>query len=107
MRDLAERWRHEAWRNTVFPLGDDGTLFTVRPGTEASLSLPVRLVPNRPPLERFRSARLTVLRWFEVRADVELGPEAEGVIVAHGDQGGGISSRWRATTSCSRTTPTA
>lgn len=89
VRDLAERWRHEAWRNTVFPLGDDGTLFTVRPGTEASLSLPVRLVPNRPPLERFRSARLTVLRSFEVRADVELGPEAEGVIVAHGDQGGG------------------
>ncbi|GAA4478015.1 arylsulfatase [Microbacterium panaciterrae] len=89
VRDLAERWRQEAWRNTVFPLDDDGTLHTVRPSTEALLSEPVRLVPFRPPLERYRSARLTVLRSFEVQAELELGAGAAGVIVAHGDQGGG------------------
>ncbi|MDQ4214594.1 arylsulfatase [Microbacterium capsulatum] len=89
LRGLAERWRQEAWRNTVFPLDDDGTLHTVRPDTEAALSEPVRLVPFRPPLERFRSARLTVLRSFEVHVDLLLEPGAAGVIVAHGDQGGG------------------
>ncbi len=86
---LAERWREEAWRNTVFPLDDDGTLHSVRPDTEASLSEPVDLVPFRPPLERFRSARLTVLRSFEVHAELDLEAGAEGVLLAHGDQGGG------------------
>ncbi|MBL3700995.1 arylsulfatase [Leucobacter luti] len=87
--DLARTWLTEAWRNTVFPLNDDGSLFTVRPETEAELSEPVTLPPFRPPLERFRSAKLTVLRSFEVRAEVEVGPATSGVIVAHGDQGGG------------------
>ena len=89
VQELAERWREEAWRNTVFPLDDDGTLHSVRPGTEAPLSEPVELVPFRPPLERFRSARLTVLRSFEVHAELELEHGAEGVVLAHGDQGGG------------------
>ncbi|WP_200331691.1 arylsulfatase [Leucobacter sp. L43] len=91
---LAERWRAEAWRNTVFPLDDDGTLQSVRPETEARLSSPVSLIPFRPPLERFRSARLTNLRSFTVNATLRIEgdaetPEAAGVIVAHGDQGGG------------------
>lgn len=86
---LAERWREEAWRNAVFPLDDDGSLHANRPASEAPLSEPVALSPFRPPLERFRSARLTVLRSFAVEADVCLGREAAGVVVAHGDQGGG------------------
>lgn len=88
---LAERWRREAWRNTVFPLDDDGSLHTVRPATEASLSEPVTLAPYRPPLERYRAARLTVLRSFTVEIDARLDPGAAGVLVAHGDQGGGYS----------------
>ncbi|GLU88524.1 arylsulfatase [Agromyces sp. NBRC 114283] len=87
--ELAESWRREAWRNTVFPLDDDGSLFRSRPERECALAEPVRLPPFRPPLERFRASRLTVLRSFEVRAELVLGPEASGVIVAHGDQGGG------------------
>lgn len=88
---LAERWRSEAWHNAVFPLDDDGSLHTVRPATEAPLSQPVVLTPYRPPLERYRAARLTVLRSFAVEIDVRLDPEAAGVLVAHGDQGGGYS----------------
>lgn len=91
VRDLAERWRTEAWRNTVFPLDDDGSLHTVRPATEAPLSTPVVLAPYRPPLERYRSARLTVLRSFAVEIDVRLERGTAGVLVAHGDQGGGYS----------------
>jgi arylsulfatase len=86
---LAERWRAEAWENAVFPLSDDGSLFRNRPVTEASLSDPVTLPPFRPPLERFRSAKLTVLRSFTVEIDTVLDTDAAGVLVAHGDQGGG------------------
>ena len=91
VRGLAERWVDEAWANTVFPLDDGGTLHERRPAAEARLSEPVALLPFRPPLERFRASKLTVLRSFAVEASVEL-PEdgsGSGVIVAHGDQGGG------------------
>ncbi|MHA3724724.1 arylsulfatase [Leucobacter sp. HY1910] len=89
VHEMAEAWRSEAWRNTVFPLNDDGTLFLNRPESENALSLPVTLTPFRPPLERFRAAKLTVLRSFEVQARVTVTAETSGVIVAHGDQGGG------------------
>lgn len=88
-RELAATWRTEAWRNTVFPLNDDGSLFVTRPETELALSEPARLTPFRPPLERFRSSKLTVLRSFVVECDVSLEAGAGGVLVAHGDQGGG------------------
>ena len=87
--EMAARWHAEAWRNTVFPLGDDGSLFRFRPETEAPLSEPVTLIPFRPPLERFRSSKLTVLRSFTIEIDLDAEADAEGVIVAHGDQGGG------------------
>ena len=89
--ELAERWRDEAWANTVFPLDDTGTMHDRRPRSEASLSEPVTLTPFRPPLERFRASRLTVLRSFAVEIAVELAGDGSGsgVLVAHGDQGGG------------------
>lgn len=89
VRALAARWHAEAWRNTVFPLDDEGALFRLRPDTEEPLSAPVDLIPFRPPLERFRSSKLTVLRSFAVEADLVAHADAAGVIVAHGDQGGG------------------
>jgi arylsulfatase len=86
---LAARWHEDAWRNTVFPLDDDGSMFRLRPDTEEPLSAPVSLTPFRPPLERFRSSKLTVLRSFAVEIALEVTADAAGVIVAHGDQGGG------------------
>lgn len=87
--ELSERWRQQAWNNTVFPLDDDGSLHLNRPETEAPLAAPVTLLPFRPPLERFRSAQLTVLKSFRVEFDLQLTAEAAGVLIAHGDQGGG------------------
>lgn len=86
---LAKRWREEAWHNAVFPLDDDGTLHLVRPDSERHLADAVSLIPFRPPLERYRSAQLTVLKSFVVEAEVVLRDGTAGVIVAHGDQGGG------------------
>lgn len=88
--ELAEEWRRAAWWNTVFPLDDDGSLFTHRPSTELDLERPVTLYPGTATLERFRSAKLTKLRSFDVVVRADFGSGA-GVLVAHGDQGGGYA----------------
>lgn len=89
VRELAERWRAAAWHNQVFPLNDDGSFNRNRPATELLLEAPVTLYPGAPTLERFRSAKLIRLRSFTVDVAIDHGPGAAGVLVAHGDQGGG------------------
>ncbi|WP_166346567.1 arylsulfatase [Phytoactinopolyspora limicola] len=86
---LAAQWREAAWANTVFPLDDTGRMFFTRPSTELPLAEPVTIYPGTPVLERFRSSRLTLLRSFVIEADLDYQMGDEGVIVAHGDQGGG------------------
>ncbi|MFT3798328.1 sulfatase-like hydrolase/transferase [Microbacterium sp.] len=86
--DLAERWRRAAWHNTVYPLGDDFSLFGRRPATDLEYSQPVVIRPGTPTLERWRSARLIGLRSFTVVASLG-GALGEGVLFSHGDQGGG------------------
>jgi len=88
VRELAEAWRAAAWRNTVFPLGDDGSLMRQRPASELRFEAAVTIFPGTPTLERFRSNKLTKLRSFEIIARLDAAVD-DGVIVAHGDQGGG------------------
>ncbi|HWU11427.1 MAG TPA: arylsulfatase [Streptomyces sp.] len=87
--DMAEKWRRAAWFNTVFPLDDTGRMRRVRPSSESILSEPVTIYPGTPVLERFRSSKLTLLRSFTVEASLDFAAGDEGVIFAHGDQGGG------------------
>lgn len=89
VRALAARWNEAAWRNTVFPMDDTGITYRMRPSTELPLSAPVTLYPGTPTLERFRSSKLTALRSFTVTATLDFREGDEGVIVSHGDQGGG------------------
>lgn len=89
VRELAARWQAAGWQNQVFPLNDDGSFNRNRPATELSLEAPVTLYPGAPTLERFRSAKLTRLRSFTVDATIDQGANCAGVLVAHGDQGGG------------------
>lgn len=89
--ELALQWREDAWRNTVFPIDPSGKMFAVRPATEERLSNPVIVPAFRPPLERYRSAKLTVMRSFDVEIDVDVADRSSGILVAHGDQGGGYS----------------
>lgn len=88
--DLAGRWEDAAWRNQVYPL-DEGTMvkYLLRPPTQATFEAPVRLLPGTPTLERWRSLQLVFLRGCAITARVDLGDRDEGVLVAHGDQGGG------------------
>jgi hypothetical protein len=90
LRELADAWEHAAWANTVFPLGDGALLErTRRPEEAATLAVPVRLLPGTPKLERYRSAQLIDMRSFAIDIDVAYAEGDAGVLVAHGDQGGG------------------
>jgi arylsulfatase len=87
--DLSRRWEEAAWWNTVFPLVDTTPARDLyRPG-DSALSEPVTLYPGTGTLERYRSARLVQLRDVEVRIRLEHTAGDRGVLVAHGDQGGG------------------
>ena len=87
VKELAEAWETAAWHNTVFPL-EAGFVPGRRPA-EAELSRPVRILPGTPKLERYRSSRLTSLRAFRVRIELDHGARDQGILIAHGDQGGG------------------
>lgn len=90
VQELAAAWEAAAWANAVFPLPDTSVRRAQRPGAEA-LSRPVRLLPGTPTLDRYRSARLTTLRSFDVEIELAHGPDDEGTLVAHGSQGGGYT----------------
>jgi hypothetical protein len=90
---LALAWEQAAWLNGVFPL-DDGSGYVGlarRPERRESLCEPVTLLDGTPRLERYRSAQLIGFRSFDIAAEFQLGQGDEGVIVAHGDQGGGYA----------------
>lgn len=89
--DLDRKWHDAAWHNTVFPLNDDGTVHGARPPGEDFMEQPVTLYPETPTLERYRSSRLITGRSFEIVARFTYRCGDRGVIVAHGDQGGGYA----------------
>jgi arylsulfatase A-like enzyme len=87
-RELVEAWEAAARAGQVYPLDEgSGVKFLQRPPRTAVLSEPVRVVPGTPTLERWRSQQLIANRAFTV--SVEVAEPGEGVLVAHGDQGGG------------------
>jgi arylsulfatase A-like enzyme len=89
LKELADAWERAAWRNTVFPL-EAASLPGRRPA-EAELSRPVRILPGTPKLERYRSSRLTSLRSFGVLIEMDHGASDQGILISHGDQGGGYA----------------
>jgi arylsulfatase A-like enzyme len=93
--ELAEAWETAAWANQIYPL-DEGSAyrFVVRPPRVEVFDREVRLVAETPTLERWRSMQLIVNRSATI--DIRLGylaggdgPGDEGVLLSHGDQGGG------------------
>lgn len=91
VRAMAEQWRAAAWNNQVFPIDTAGRFRLERPSSELILEAPVTLLPGAATLERFRSSKLTKLRSFTIEIDLDYRVGDAGVLVAHGDQGGGYS----------------
>ena len=90
VRELAAEWEREAWANTVFPLNEGkGHMQHVQRPSSDALAEAVTLFPGTPQLERGRSARLIQLHSFAIELRLDARPGDEGVLVAHGDQGGG------------------
>lgn len=88
--ELAAAWEAAAWANQVYPLDEgSGTKFLQRPPRSDVFAEPVTLFPGTPTLERWRAQQLVANRSFTV--EVRLRSLGEGVLVAHGDQGGGYS----------------
>jgi arylsulfatase A-like enzyme len=88
LRELADAWEAGARAGQVYPLDEgSGVKFLQRPPRSDVFSETVRLLPGTPTLERWRSQQLVANRAFTVT--VELGSVADGVLVSHGDQGGG------------------
>jgi len=90
--ELQELWERAAWRNQVFPL-DEGTgyRFLIRPPWTEVFDEPITLYRGESTLDRWRSQRLILWRDVDITAAVTLAPGDAGVLVAHGDQGGGYS----------------
>ncbi len=90
LAELAEAWEQAAWANQVFPLDEGMRIKWIqRPPWEAVYEHPVTIVPGTPTLERYRSAKLIWLRDYSLSARLDWRPGDAGVLVAHGDQGGG------------------
>jgi hypothetical protein len=92
VQELAAAWERSAQENLVFPL-DDGTglLQLLRRPDEEAFYRELRILPGTPTLERYRSQKLIALRNFEIEVEVVHREGDRGVLVAHGDQGGGYS----------------
>jgi arylsulfatase len=89
---LAEGWEQAARENQVYPLDEGSRLrYLLRPPYEGHLEHPVRIVAGTQTLERYRSQLLIQWRSFTVDVEVDHGAHDRGVLVAHGDQGGGYA----------------
>ena len=92
LSSLKDAWEQAAWNNQVFPLDEgNGLKNIVRPPWEDVLEEPQSFLPGTPTVERYRSLKLINFRSFKVKISLEYRKGDEGILVAHGDQGGGYS----------------
>ncbi|MCU1497140.1 MAG: arylsulfatase family protein [Acidimicrobiales bacterium] len=88
--DMAAGWEAAAQENQVYPLDEGSRLrYVVRPPYELPLQEPVRIVAGTHTLERYRSQQLIQWRSFDVDVELAYADGDRGVLVSHGDQGGG------------------
>ncbi|MDT7539642.1 MAG: hypothetical protein QOI82_3227 [Actinomycetota bacterium] len=90
--ELSAAWHDAARANQVFPLDEgSGLKYLRRPSRTEVFDRPVVLRPGTPQLERWRSQRLIWFRSFAVDVRLTYAEGDAGVLVAHGDQGGGYA----------------
>jgi len=86
---LAAQWEQQAQANGVFPVDDRADFARILPPHQQWMGQPVTLRPFAPTLERVRSSHLVLMRDVGITAQLGDGELGEGVLLAHGDQGGG------------------
>ena len=90
LEELQQAWDRAAWANQVYPLDEGNQLVRIqRPPWYAELAAETRLRPGTPTLERWRSQQLIFQKSFDIDVSLRWQPGDAGVLVAHGDQGGG------------------
>lgn len=90
LAELAQAWESAARSGNVYPLDEgSGWRWAVRSPDVANLERALTLWPGTPTLEPWRSRRLIWMKSFDISASITTKPGDEGVLVAHGDQGGG------------------
>jgi arylsulfatase len=92
LAELQALWEEAAWENQMFPL-DEGTgyRFLLRPPWTETYDQPVVIRAGTPSLDRWRSQRLILWRDATITASVDLAAGDAGMLVSHGDQGGGYA----------------
>ncbi len=90
--ELAARFATAAHQNQVYPL-DEGSAWrwVVRPPHDRVYEEPVTIWPGTPTLDRWRSSRLIWFRSCTITIALTVVPGDRGVLLAHGDQGGGYA----------------
>ena len=89
---LSAGFHQAAIANQVYPLDEgSGWRWLARPPKDEVFHEPVTIWAGTPTLERIRSGSLVWQRTCVVTADITHHEGAEGVLVSHGDQGGGYS----------------
>lgn len=89
--ELAAAWEQAAWENRVFPLGDGGRP-AIRPGSDTLVpDYPVTIRRDQHTLDPYRSKALIRARSFVITIPVTMADGDEGILVSHGDQGGGYN----------------
>ena len=92
LAELVDAWEEAAWANQVFPLDEGNSVKMIeKPPWTAELATEVRLLPGTPTLERWRALQLIFQRPCTITVELDWQPGDQGVLVAHGDQGGGYS----------------
>lgn len=92
LSEMIAAWEESAWEQQVFPL-DEGTgyRYLLRPPWVEVYDRPIVIPAGTPTLDRWRSQRLILWRDVTITASVSIAEGDRGVLVAHGDQGGGYS----------------
>ncbi|MCB0996183.1 MAG: arylsulfatase [Acidimicrobiales bacterium] len=90
VRELAEGWERAAWKNNVYPIDEGlGFVYLQRSPREDELVQPLTVYREAGSLDGPIARLLTRLRSFEASVAVRHEEGDEGVLLSHGDQGGG------------------
>lgn len=90
--ELVDAWDDAAWANQVFPLDEGNSVKMIeKPPWDADLACETRIRPGTPTVERWRALQLIFARDFAIDVDLDYAAGDQGMLVAHGDQGGGYA----------------